>query len=144
VAEVNSAVQVMVHVEWLNETNTASLVQGAEVIVDALDNLTTRLVLQDVAAKRSVPLVHGAIAGYTGQVLTILPGDIGLRGLYGASPPAERGVEVQLGNPAATPMLIAAWQVSEVVKLLLGGNVLSHRLLFFDTEYGDSSEIILT
>lgn len=144
VVEVNSAVEVVVHTAWLSEENAASLVQSAQVLVDALDNLPTRLVLQHIAARFGVPLVHGAIAGNTGQVLTILPGDIGLKGLYGDNPIAERGIEVELGNPAATPMLIAAWQVSEVVKLLVGGPVLSQRLMIFDTEFGDSSEVILT
>ena len=144
VAEVNSAVEVAVHTVWLDEENAASLVQGALVLVDALDNLPTRLMLQRIAARLNVPLVHGAIAGYTGQVLTILPGDIGLVGLYGENPIAEKGIEVQLGNPAATPMLIAAWQVSGVVKLLVGGPVLSQRLMVFDTEFGDCSEVILT
>jgi molybdopterin/thiamine biosynthesis adenylyltransferase len=144
VAEVNSAVEMVVHTAWLSEENAASLVQGTQVLVDALDNLPTRLVLQHIAARLDIPLVHGAIAGYAGQVLTILPGDIGLEGLYGAKPIAARGIEVQLGNPAATPMLIAAWQVSEVVKLIVGGPVLSQRMLVFDTEFGDSSEVVLT
>lgn len=144
VAEVNSAVEVVVHTDWLDAENAASLVQGASVLVDALDNLPTRLLLQRIAARLNVPLVHGAIAGYTGQVLTIMPGDIGLVGLYGDTPGADKGVEVLLGNPAATPMLIAAWQVSEAVKLVVGGPLLCQRMLVFDTEFGDSSEINFT
>ncbi|MHB1355500.1 MAG: HesA/MoeB/ThiF family protein [Anaerolineae bacterium] len=141
VSEVNSAVEVVVHTDWLDEENATALVQGALVLVDALDSLPTRLLLQRIAERMSVPLVHGAIAGYTGQVMTILPGEIGLVGLYGDNPKVEKGIEIQLGNPAATPMLIAAWQVSEVVKLLTGGTVLNQRLLVFDTEFGDSSEV---
>jgi molybdopterin/thiamine biosynthesis adenylyltransferase len=143
IAEVNSAVEVTVCAAWLGEENAPSLVQGAQVLVDALDNLPTRLVLQRVAARLNVPLVHGAIAGYIGQVLTILPGDSGLMGLYADKPGVDKGIEVSLGNPAATPMLVAAWQVSEVIKLLVGGPVLNRRLLVFDTEFGETSDIDL-
>ncbi len=41
------------------------------------------MTLQNAAAKAGIPMVHGAIAGYIGQVMTIMPGDEGLRALYG-------------------------------------------------------------
>jgi molybdopterin/thiamine biosynthesis adenylyltransferase len=80
-----------------------------------------------------VPLVHGAIAGFAGQVMTVFPGDPGLRLLYRGD--QEHGVELATGNPAATPVVVAALQVNEVVKLITGiGEPLRHRLLFLDTE----------
>jgi molybdopterin/thiamine biosynthesis adenylyltransferase len=113
------------------------LLHGASVLVDALDALPTRLALQRAARRLGVPMVHGAIAGYVGQVMTIFPEDAGLYGLYGDEHVPERGIEAQWGNPAATPMMVAAWQVQEVVKLLTGrGEPLRHRLLFMDSEVG--------
>jgi len=136
VAEVNSAVEVIAHNLRVDEAQMLQLLRDADVLVDALDALPTRLALQRAALRLSVPLVHGAIAGYVGQVMTIFPGDPGLLELYGERVP-ERGIEAQWGNPAATPMMIAAWEIQEVVKLLTGrGEPLRHRLLFMDSETG--------
>jgi hypothetical protein len=70
--------------------------------------------------------------------MTIFPGDPGLRALYGgAGELPERGLEAQLGTPAATPMAVAAWEAQEVVKILTGrGELLRNRLLVMDMETG--------
>jgi molybdopterin/thiamine biosynthesis adenylyltransferase len=141
VAAVNAAVEVTVHARLATAENMPPLLQGAQVVVDALDSLPTRLLLQDACRALGVPLVHGAIAGYLGQVTTIFPGDAGLRALYGDVVP-EQGIERQLGNPAGTPLMVAAWQVQETIKLLLGsGEPLRSRLLLLDAEAG-TAEIV--
>jgi molybdopterin/thiamine biosynthesis adenylyltransferase len=106
-------------------------------VVDALDTLPTRLVLQKVAQSLGIPVVHGAIGGYVGQVMTVFPEDEGLYAIYGRGDVPERGIEAQLGNPAATPMMVAAWQIQEVIKILLdAGELLRNRMLFMDAESG--------
>ena len=138
VAEINRAVEVVSHTERLTRENLPRLLEGADVVVDALDRLPIRLVLQEGAQALGIPLVHGSIAGFLGQVMTIFPGDPGLRSLYGAEGDLpEQGLEAQLGTPAATPMAVAAWEAQEVVKILLGrGELLRHRLLVMDMESG--------
>ncbi len=137
VAEINAAVDVTGHAVMLNSENLPQLLHGADVVVDALDRLPIRLILQDGARALGIPMVHGSIAGFLGQVMTILPGDPGLRNLYGDRELPEQGLEVQLGTPAATPMAVAAWEAQEVVKVLLGqGELLRHRLLVLDMESG--------
>ena len=137
VRQVNAAVQVKKHYRLVNEEDMVALLAGSEVVVDALDSLPTRLALQRAARRLQVPLVHGAIAGYVGQVMTIWPADGGLLGLYGSGDVPEHGVETQWGNPAATPMMTAAWQVQEVIKLLIGrGEPLRCKMLFMDAEWG--------
>jgi molybdopterin/thiamine biosynthesis adenylyltransferase len=138
VAGVNSAVEVTAHTTMLTEENLLRLLAGADVVVDALDRLPTRLLLQEGVQALGIPLVHGSIAGFLGQVMTIFPGDPGLQGLYGdAGDLPERGLEAQLGTPAATPMAVAAWEAQEVVKLLTErGTPLANRLLLMDMESG--------
>jgi len=134
VAAINGAVEVIAFGEMAGRERLPEILRGVDVVVDALDRLPSRITLQDAASEAGVPLVHGAIAGWTGQVMTVLPGDLGLRALYGEEVPAQ-GAEVELGCPAATPMMVAAWQIQEVVKLLTGlGTILRHRLLFMDAE----------
>ncbi|HWQ61894.1 MAG TPA: ThiF family adenylyltransferase, partial [Negativicutes bacterium] len=135
VACVNPDVTVEPVPRMLDDGNAALLLTGVDVVVDALDNIGGRLLLGRVARELGIPLVHGAIAGFTGQVATVLPGDPGLEKIYTRAAGASRGIETILGNPAATPAIAAALQVQEVVKLLTGvGEPLSRRLLYFDTE----------
>ena len=137
VLHLNAAVDVIAHQIWATADNLPGLLQDAAVAVDALDTLPIRMVLQSVCSDLDIPMVHGAIGGYIGQVTTIFPGDLGLKALYGEGPLPERGVEVEWGNPAATPMMVSAWQIQEVVKILAGkGEPLRGRLLFLDGESG--------
>jgi len=138
VAAINGAVEVTGHAVMLTRENLTHLLEEADMVVDALDRLPTRLMLQKGAQALGIPMVHGSIAGFLGQVMTIFPGDPGLRGLYGeATDLPEQGLEARLGTPAATPMAVAAWEAQEVVKILTGqGELLRHRLLVMDMGSG--------
>lgn len=115
----------------LTEANVQDLIWGHDVVVDALDNRETRLVLQAAAEDLGIPMVHGAIAGWYGQVTTIFPGDRSLDLLYSRSSSAT--LEESLGNPSFTPALVAAIQASETIKVLIGrGELLRGRLLYID------------
>lgn len=136
VAEVNSGVKTVCHAEILTRENLPRLLEGADVVVDALDRLPTRLVLQDGARELGLPMVHGSIGGFLGQVMTVFPGDPGLHALYGNGEGLpEQGLESELGTPAPTPMVVAAWEAQEVVKILTGrGELLRGRLMVIDME----------
>jgi molybdopterin-synthase adenylyltransferase len=135
VAEVNSDVETHAVPAMFNEDNALELLSGMDVVVDALDSINLRLLLCRIAQKLKIPLVHAAIAGFTGQVGTILPTGPGLEKLYKTTSGLDKGIETVLGNPAATAALAAAIQAQEVVKLMTGmGETISHKLLYFDTE----------
>lgn len=137
VGRVNRAVDVTAIHMWVDADNLPDVLRGAQVVVDALDKLPIRLVLQEACQQAGIPMVHGAIGGYIGQVTTIFPGDAGLRALYGAGEVPEQGAEVEWGNPAATPMMVSSWQIQEVVKIITGrGTPLRGQLLFMDAESG--------
>jgi len=131
-SKVNSDITVRTIPEMLNDTNAQDILKNHQIIVDALDNVAGRLLLEHWAERLEVPLVHGAIAGWYGQVSTVFPGDKTLSRIYPTE--AARGKEEELGNPSFTPALIASIQVSEVIKLLIKrGEPLRQRLLFIDT-----------
>ena len=138
VRRINRSIETSHHPCYATRENLPDLLAGVDLVVDALDRLPTRLMLQDVVNQLGLPLVHGAIAGGMGQVMTILPGDAGLRALYGDGPVPEHGAEAELGTPAASPMMVAAWQVHEAVKVLTGkGTLLRGRMLLMDASVGD-------
>lgn len=103
VARINAAVEVVAHPEEATRESLPRLLEGAEVVVDALDRLPSRLVLQAAAQKMDIPMVHGAIAGYVGQVMTIFPGDGGLRALYGGGSVLSRASRCSWVAPLPRP-----------------------------------------
>jgi molybdopterin/thiamine biosynthesis adenylyltransferase len=135
VAEINSEVDAQAVPAMFNEDNATELLSDMNVIVDALDSINCRLLLCRKAQELKIPLVHGAIAGLTGQVGTILPTGPGLEKIYTTTGGPDKGIETVLGNPAVTPALAAAVQTQEVVKLLTGmGKLINNKLFYFDTE----------
>ncbi len=130
-AVINPLVKVKAISLYLDKQNALGICRGHDLIIDALDNLESRFVLQDIAQALNIPLVHGAIAGWYGQVCSILPGDRSLDLIYGNN--RGNGIEKEQGNPAFTPALVASIQVAEAIKILIGrGEILQKQLLYID------------
>lgn len=134
VAAVNPAVTLIPHHCTFALENGRELLSGSQLVLDALDTIPTRLALASLCAEIDIPLVHGAIGGWYGQVTTILPGDQTMNQLY-RRPAGNRGVEQVLGNPAFTPAVIASLQVAEACKILMGlPSPLRHAVLTIDLQ----------
>lgn len=142
IREVNSRTVVNAVASPLDENNAAAILAGHDVAADALDNLAARLVLQENCRKLNIPLVHGAIAGWYGQVTTIMPGDNSLSLIYRGT--SGKGVESELGNLAFAAAATAAVQCGEIVKLLIDrGELLSKKLLRIDLLNNEFTTILL-
>lgn len=113
---------------FLDRENADALVQGQDLVLDALDNIPARLVLEDACERQGVTLVHGAIQGWSAQVAVVPPGSGALRRLYGCSAtPAEKT------SLPFTPAFCAAIQAAEAIKLLCGRTpALEGKLLLAD------------
>ena len=138
VKEIDSSVEITGHSVFIDSDNVKEIIEGADVAVDALDNLPSRFVLQKACRDLKIPLVHGAIAGFNGQLTTIFPEDKGLELIYGSDRDLpEHGSEVTLGAPTVTPAVIASLEAQEVIKILLKrGKLFRNRLLYLDIEGG--------
>ncbi|MBU4047402.1 HesA/MoeB/ThiF family protein, partial [bacterium] len=138
IKEINSSIEIVGHSVFINSDNVEKIIEGAEVVVDALDNLPSRFVLQKACRDLKIPLVHGAIAGFNGQLTTIFPQDKGLELIYGSNKNLpEHGSEAELGAPTVIPALIASLEAQEVIKILLKrGKLFRNRLLYLDIEDG--------
>ena len=135
---VNSEVEVIPKTLFITEENCEELIAGHDLVVDALDRISVRLLLEDCCEKQGIPLIHGAIGGWYGQVTSVFPGDRTLHQLYPldektGEPLTDKGAETELGNPSFTPAVIASIQTAEAVKTLLGREgVLRKKLLTID------------
>jgi len=108
------------------------LLTGIKVVIDALDNIPTRMMLADVCRNLNIPLVHGAVGGWYGQVTTQFSGDNTLEQLYGKNQ-NTRGIEVDQGILSFVPAMVASLQVAEAIKILLGrGGLLRGKVMFIN------------
>jgi len=143
ITKINSATEVEIFEGYFKDQELAMLIKGTDVAIDALDNMPSRFLLEKVCKEAHVPLIHGAVAGFSGQVTVIYPEDTGLRAFYGNPQTIpEKGIEVELGNLAGIVSAVASVQVQEALKIITGlGRPLRNRLLFLDSLNG-STEII--
>ena len=128
---INPLVRVDIHQVKMTNANALSLISGADVVVDALDNIPDRLVLQGACKVAGIPLVHGAIAGWCGQVCVVMPGQDLLDKIY-PDAQVQQGDEAQSGSLSFSAGLVAALQAAEVVKLLLGKGAVRPTLVLID------------
>jgi molybdopterin/thiamine biosynthesis adenylyltransferase len=127
--KLNRAVEIETIAKTITEENVSQLVDGCDVIVDAMDNLPTRYILNRCAIKNHIPFFHGAVNGFEGRVMTIIPGETAcLRCLYRGPVPQEKFPVI-----GVTPAVIGSIQATEVIKYLVGvGKLLTNRLLIYD------------
>ena len=136
---INSAIYVQDYNQIMNPDNVATFLEQADIAIDCLDNIQARFVLEKAAKEVGIPMVSAAVAGFSGQVLSLFPQDRGLEQVYG--PPqthsADKGAETTLGNLGCTVSLVASLECTEVVKILLNKDtVLRNQLLIIDlTDY---------
>ncbi len=134
IAAINSSIVARPYGEQLVAENAVVLIRQSDVVVDCLDNVTTRFVLERAAKAIDSPLVSAAVAGSSGHVTSIFPEDHGLELVYGKQDGTmQQGAETSLGCLPQAVALCASIETSEVVKILLGkGSVLRNKLFVFD------------
>jgi len=127
--KLNQEVKIEAIGEMITEANISQLVAGFDLIVDAVDNLPTRYILNKVALEKNIPFFHGAVYGFEGRAMTIIPGETAcLRCVYRGVIPEEKFPVI-----GVTPAVIGCIQATEVIKYIVGiGQLLTNRLLVYD------------
>jgi molybdopterin-synthase adenylyltransferase len=125
----NPDVEIQAIRETITEANLDSLLAGYHLIVDAMDNLPSRYLLNKAALEHNIPFFHGAIYGFEGRAMTIIPPKTAcLRCVYRGIPPEETFPVI-----GTTPALIGCIQATEVIKYILGvGELLTNKLINYD------------
>jgi len=143
----NPDVQVIPYKERLTSENVERiLADGWDVIVDGADNFPTRYLVNDASVWHGIPVVHGSIYRFEGQVTVFKPGaGPCYRCLFPAPPPPELAPSCAEGGVLGVlPGVIGSLQANEALKLALGiGEPLVGRLLLFDALAAEFSEVKL-
>jgi len=116
----------------ITKENVHQLLEGADIVVDAMDNWKTRFIINEGCVDNRIPFVHAGIFGFYGQITTIIPGEGPcLRCILPETPSDISRFPV----PGVTPALFASLQAMETLKLITGlGETLKGRMLLFDGE----------
>jgi molybdopterin/thiamine biosynthesis adenylyltransferase len=124
----------------IEEENVLDMIDGFDAIVDAMDNLPTRYILNKAAIEKRVPFFHGAVSGLEGRAMTIIPGKSAcLRCLYRGPVPREKFPVI-----GVAPAMIATIQVTEVVKYITGmGELLTNTLFIYDGMNMDFNKFVI-
>lgn len=131
VGSIDPTIQVNVVRTYVKDDNARDIINGHDIIIDALDSNTARYTLMEACRETEIPCIYGAIAGWYGQVSVIFPEDRWIRNYLMTV--SDQGVENEIGNPSFTPACIASHQVSQALKVLLGkGGVLKEKIMFID------------
>ncbi|MFW6208119.1 MAG: HesA/MoeB/ThiF family protein [Spirochaetota bacterium] len=145
ISALNSELSVDFRTARVTDENCDELFSETDIIVDCLDNYTTRFAINRYAVRKRIPLVHAGIHGFNGQLTTILPGKTPcLECLFaGLEDPADKAGE-RLRSPAIGAVVgtIGSLQALEVLKMITGiGALYTERLMVFEGLNGAFDEI---
>jgi molybdopterin/thiamine biosynthesis adenylyltransferase len=134
--KLNPDVKIIGYQERLTSANINRILDDKwDIILDGLDNFQTRYLVNDASVWRGIPVVHGSIFRFEGQVTTLQPG-VGpcYRCLYPEPPPPGMAPSCsEAGVLGVLPGIVGVLEAIEVVKYLLGrGELLTGRLLIYD------------
>ena len=126
-AAVNPDVRFVAVPEFVTEANAAQLVRGCDAVLDALDNISSRRMLARACAQARIPMVHGAICGWSAQAAIVLPGDGLIETIY-----PEGAALKSKASLSFTPPFCAALQTALCVRLLTGREIEAGKLYVAD------------
>lgn len=138
--DLNPDVQIVKYKERLNSQNVDRIFGDKwDVVIDGCDNFPTRYLVNDASVFHKMPIVHGSIFRFDGQVTTFAPfapfdGPC-YRCLYPEPPPAHLAPScAEAGVLGILPGIVGTLQATEAIKLILAqGELLVGRLLTYDS-----------
>ncbi|MDC0335416.1 ThiF family adenylyltransferase [Pseudodesulfovibrio sp.] len=128
---INPSIEFTAHNTFLTADTFPDFLQGTHLAIDALGGLKSRLALQQATTQANIPLVTGALAGWTGYVSVVLPASPGPADIMGH----DNAAEEMLGCPAPAVTFMASLMATEAIKILTGSqSLLSSTMLIIDLQ----------
>jgi len=116
--------------EKASEELLDKLVGEVDLVIDALDNWESRLVLNKVCVKHNKPLIHAGIQGFYGQLMVVVPRVTPcLQCIVPRSPLTPSKIPVL----PPTPGVLGSLQANEAIKIITGiGKPALNKLIVYD------------
>jgi len=135
--KVNSSIEIEGIVADVNYSNIEKFIGGADVVLDGLDNLETRFLINDACLKHKIPWVHGGAISSSGVTMTIMPHE---PPCFRCFTPGSPGGMVQTCDTAGVigpaPFIIGSLQSVAAIKILVGAREINRGLTFIDVWEG--------
>jgi adenylyltransferase/sulfurtransferase len=138
---INPESQVNYEVVRIEPHNMERLIEGHHLVLDGLDNLASRYLLNDACVKHGIPWIFATVAATYGMTMPILPGKGPcLRCLFPTPAPEEDVLTAtNAGIINTIPRAIAAMQTTQALKILVGSPLHPVRLISYDAWWSNFS-----
>jgi len=134
--EMNSGIELEAIDARVSGENAIGIIKGSDVVLDCLDNWETRFVINKACVEEGIPLVHGAVEGMSGQLMTIIPDKTACLAClfrdHGSKKPEVVGFAAGI---------VGCLEGMEAVKLIAGKKTLQNEILFVDLETDEFRKI---
>jgi adenylyltransferase/sulfurtransferase len=132
--KVNSSIEIEGVVADVNYTNIEKFVGDADIILDGLDNLETRYLINDVSLKHNIPWVYGGAIAALGMTMTVIPHETPCFRCVASSPTKGETVLTcdTAGVISPAPFIIGSIQSAEAIKILVGAETINRELIQID------------
>ena len=124
----NPECRVVSFAEKIDADSILRMAEGADLIVDCMDNFETRYILNEASKMLNIPLLHGAVTGFSGQITLIIPNETPC--LSCIFPRAETTSSAPIIGASAG--VVGSMQALEAVRFLIGKPTLAGKLLLYD------------
>lgn len=134
IAQMNSEIEIEAKIVDVNPYNVEKLITDVDVVVDGLDNLETRYLLNEACIKHGKRYVYGGVVGSGGMMMNILPGEGPcLECLLGPLPEEDTYETCDtVGVISPITNIVASYEAAETMKILVGSESVSHQLIAMD------------
>lgn len=131
--KINSSINIDAKVMDINYKNAEGIIKEVDLVLDGTDNLETRFVINDVCVKNTKPWIYGAAIGSVGMVMNILPKGPCLKCFIKKIPlPCSQLTCATAGVLNTILSIIASYEVTEAVKILLKDKKVCKDLIYID------------
>lgn len=113
--------------DFMRPESDTDMISEDSIILDCTDDVSTKIYLEELAERKNIPLIHGAIDGWYGQVAAVFPGDGILKKIYQGD---DRKIPDAL---MVTSSVTASFQVRTLIGVTLGEiENLRKKIIFID------------
>lgn len=135
IQELNPNVKVVTYEMRMTAENIGNIIQDYDFIIDGTDNFSAKFLINDACVLYKKPFCHGGVRGFSGQLMTYVPGKGPCYRCIFEDIPPEGEIEscAQAGVLGSVPGIIGSLQALEAQKYITGaGDLLTGRMLIFD------------
>jgi adenylyltransferase/sulfurtransferase len=130
--KINSGIDINYLVKDINNTNVEEIIAGFDLVMDATDNIPTRMIINDACVKKGMTWIYAGVIQTMGMVMNILPEGPCLRCLLPETPAAGSLPTCETAGILNTiPAIVAAVECTEAIKILLKKDI-EKKLIIYD------------